>query len=248
MAAVELKHWWFRARTNIVSKFISKYLPSQSLEVLDLGCGSGNNGKMLSKFGQIDGVEPEEFALGMAQERGHYRKLQVGALTVDSLDLPSNHYDLVVMTDVLEHIENHQAALKEVFKLLKPGGKLVLTVPALPLLWSHHDVSHFHFRRYTRASFRQVVSYSGLSIEFLSYYNFFLFPLIGLARLFKGILPGKKEKPDTDLPNGIVNAALYRIFNSEGSLLTKGIRFPMGVSLISVLVKPNDPEGSTPIL
>jgi SAM-dependent methyltransferase len=237
MAAVELKHWWFRARTSVVGKFISKYLPATELEILDLGCGSGNNGEMLSRFGQVDGVEPEEFALGMARERGKYRNLRLGALTVDSLDLPSNHYDLVVMTDVLEHIERDREALKEVYSLLKPGGKLVLTVPALPWLWSHHDVAHFHFRRYTARTFHAAMADSGLTVEYLSYYNFFLFPVIALARFVKMLIPNTKTKPDTGVPVGIINEALCHIFTSEAHLLTRGVRFPIGVSLISVLTK-----------
>ncbi len=246
MAKVELNHWWFKARTKIVDGLITKFvLPRRKtgaageMQILDLGCGSGNNGRMLSQYGKVDGIEPDQFALDIAEARGSYRELVQGIPTVDGTKPKDSFYDMVVMTDVLEHIEDHEAALDLVKNSLKPGGSLVLTVPALMWLWSNHDETHLHYRRYTKSLLTEVVSSTGFEVQVISYFNSFLFPLIAAVRLIKKLLPQSKEKADTGLPSKIINYFLYLIFRSEGYLINLGVRFPIGVSVLLVCSKPD---------
>ena len=128
--------------------------------------------------------------------------------------------------------ENLSCPLASLRSRLRPGGAIVLTVPAFPFLWSNHDVSHHHFRRYTRESLRASAEKAGLKVSYSSYYNFFLFPVAVAARTVKR-LTGRKT-PDDALPGPLANGALRRVFGFERHLLGR-LSLPFGLSLVAVL-------------
>jgi SAM-dependent methyltransferase len=145
-------------------------------------------------------------------------------------------FDLIALLDVLEHVADDRAALKSIRTKLKPGGKLLVTVPGNPWMWSAHDVSHHHHRRYRRGELKSVAKDAGLEVDFLSPFNSLLFPPIAAARL-AGRLLGR-ESADDAMPPALVNRLLRAIFGLEAALIGR-VPFPFGVSLAAVLRRPD---------
>ncbi len=232
MHQVEECHWWFTARRQIVQRLLQSLSLPADARLLDMGCGTGGNLQMLSRFGEVTAIELEPAARALAEGR-HIAPVYAGSLP-DELP-PLAPFDGIVLLDVLEHVEEDLAALRRLATLLKPDGALIVTVPALPWLWGHHDEIHHHHRRYTRQSLQQLAESAGLSVEKISYCNSWLFPLVAMTRLLERLLPSKGEtSTGLSIPPTALNKLLHFIFASEASRITKG-GFPIGVSLIAVL-------------
>jgi SAM-dependent methyltransferase len=146
-----------------------------------------------------------------------------------------NGYDLIALLDVLEHVPDDLASLRAIHMRLRPGGALLLTVPANPWMWSAHDAAHHHFRRYTRKQLEELFLRSGLEVQLLSYFNTLLFPLVAAARIVGKIT--RRESADDKLPSAPVNAVLDSVFGLEAALLGR-LPMPFGVSLVAVVRRP----------
>ncbi|ATX81782.1 2-polyprenyl-3-methyl-5-hydroxy-6-metoxy-1,4-benzoquinol methylase [Mariprofundus ferrinatatus] len=233
MRDVEDTHWWFTARREIVSKLLGSLSLSPEMKILDVGCGTGGNFNMLSKFGQLEGLECDEEALLMARKRDVCPVLH-GSMP-ECVSIEGERYHLITMFDVLEHIEDDRGTILKAWELLLPGGRLMLTVPAFPFLWSEHDTQHHHKRRYKRGQLEQLLIDAKFEPEYLTYYNTLLFPIVVAARLIKRVagIHGDEE----ELPPPLLNRALKQIMASERHLMP-GIRLPFGVSLLAVCRKP----------
>lgn len=230
MARLEERHWWFSGRREIAERMLAGLRLPKSAEILDVGCGTGGNLAMLSKFGAVSGMEFDASALELARRRG-VGEIRPGHLP-DAIPFEERRFDLIALMDVLEHVEPDAASLAALRGRLKPGGALFVTVPAFPFMWSHHDVSHHHFRRYRAATLRAVVESAGYRVAFLSYYNMWLFPFISAVRLAHRGFGDKKA--DIDQPPRMINWMLRRIFASERHWLGLGLKCPVGVSLILI--------------
>jgi len=233
MAQVEDAHWWFASRRAIVDRIIARLgLPSDAA-ILEPGCGTGGNFPMLARRGHLYALDAEESAIGFAQSRGLARVAR-GSLP-DAIPFGDQRFDLVVMTDVLEHLQDQSGALRALHARMRPGGWLLMTVPAMAWLWSDHDVTHHHLRRYRAHEVRELVSAAGFEVNYLSYYNFLLFPLIAGARILQRFSSrasdGANPRHDLAMPSAALNSLLKRIFSSERYLVGTS-RIPFGVSLI----------------
>ena len=228
------KHWWFKARRQLIAKVIRSLKLAPQAQLLEAGCGTGGNLAMLSQFGLLHAFEPETEALSIAVQRGAYKILH-GSLPLD-IPFSWESFDLVVALDVLEHVEDDAAALASLRHYLKPGGRLLITVPAHPWLWSEHDARHHHHRRYTRQELRERLEGAGFAIRRLGYFNTVLFPLIAGVRLLQRV-HGKQGAADDAMPSGWVNRILYGLFMIE-SLWIGRCGAPMGVSLLAVVDVP----------
>jgi hypothetical protein len=153
--------------------------------------------------------------------------------------------DLILLLDVLEHILEDASALKYVATLLKPDGRVLITVPAFNLLWSDHDRTHHHCRRYTKNGLDRVLREAGFEIERITYFNTILFPVILVARLIGNLLPGRHSPSgDVSMPGQAANAFLTKLFGSERYLLRKA-NLPVGVSVMAIAkLKTVKAEGS----
>ena len=182
MAELDERHWWYRARREILADLIRRKIPlSPGARILEIGCGTGHNLPMLRRFGEVDAIEIDAAARQIASRR---LGKPVMASPLPALEgVPDGAYDLVAILDVLEHIDADREALTGIAAKLKPGGRILITVPAHPWMWSAHDVVNHHKRRYTRASLRAVIEAAGLKVEMLSWFNSLLFPLAAMARL-----------------------------------------------------------------
>ena len=239
MAEIDGRHWWYRARRDILEKLIAtRVRPPEGARILEIGCGTGHNLDMLACFGTVDAVEMDDAARTVASERlGRPARM---ATLPDLQDVERAAYDLIALLDVLEHVEEDRASLASIAERLRPGGKLLLTVPAHPWMWSAHDVVNHHKRRYTRKGFRQVIEAAGLKVELLSYFNSLLFPLAAAARV-AGRLTGK-EDGDDKLPPEAINKALEFLFGLERYAIGR-VPFPPGVSLVAIASPPSASDG-----
>jgi len=232
MHALEAQHWWFVARRKIIAELVGRHLKRQPATILEAGCGSGGNLSMLQRFGQVDAFEYDATARGHATAKSGL-DIRFGALPQD-LPFEDRRYDLIGCFDVLEHVEADAASLQALAGRLNAGGRILITVPAFPALWSRHDARHHHFRRYTRKTLAEAAAKAGLRMTRSSYFNFFLFPVAVAARTVKRLTGS--ETPDDTMPSAFVNAAFTRIFGLERHLVGR-VRLPFGLSLAAVMEK-----------
>jgi SAM-dependent methyltransferase len=231
MAELDQTHWWYVARRRILASVIARKiaLPKDAL-ILEIGCGTGHNFEMLGRFGTVDGIEIDAPARAIAAAR---LGREISAAPLPELTgIEDGSYDLIALLDVLEHIEGDQAALTSIRRKLKPGGRIVITVPANRWMWSAHDRVHHHFRRYAPSSLRAVIAASGLKVEMLSHFNTVLFPLAALVRI-AGKIVGREEGDDAQ-PPALLNAAFTGLFGAESHLVGR-LPMPFGVSLLAIL-------------
>ena len=232
MAEIEKNHWWFVGRRAVAFDVLKRTHAQGTL--LDIGLGTGYNARLFKKIGfAVDGLDPApeaiEFATTIAPD------ISVIQAPFPSMEVKSDAYDVAALLDVVEHLEDDEAALREVRRGLKPGGIAIITVPAFRFLWTKHDERAHHFRRYRKSELVHAIRAAGLEPEFVSYYNFFLFPLIALVRIVTKTL-GREEGSDFDRTPGFLNVILATIFGSERFLL-RFSPLPFGVSLIAVVRK-----------
>ena len=230
MAELDQRHWWYRARREVLAALIRREVqPPANARVLEIGCGTGHNLAMLGEFGSVDALELDDEARAVAEQR--LGKSVMRAPLPELAGVPERHYDLIGAFDVIEHIDDDQAALASIARRLKPGGKLVVTVPAHQWMWSAHDVVNHHKRRYSKRALRALVQGSSLKLERSGYFNSLLFPLAVAERL-SSKLRGKDDA-DLSLPPRLLNAALERVFALERHLVAR-LPLPPGLSLFAV--------------
>lgn len=184
---------------------------------------------MLERFGHLSAFEPDAEARLAAARKSHI-PIDDGHLP-EGLPYAKGSFDLVCAFDVIEHVEMDRASLAALAGTLRPGGRLVMTVPALPWLWSSHDEAHHHFRRYTRKELDAALRSAGLRPTKVSYFNTLLFPAIAALRLISKTL--KRDGSDDRLPPAWLNRLLDGIFGLERPLLRR-FSLPAGVSLLAV--------------
>jgi SAM-dependent methyltransferase len=232
MAAIDEGHWWYRARRTVVGAVITRFvtLPDRA-KIVEIGCGTGSNLPVLTRFGDVTAIEPDAIARKFAATRSD--AVVVEGRLPNQLPIDDASQDLAVMLDVLEHVDDDVGALKAVAAKLAPNARFLLTVPAVPSLWSPHDEEHHHKRRYTKANLTEVIEKAGLQVEMISYFNTLLFPLIATVRWSKNLLGSKAV--DTGMPAQWLNALLEGIFGLERAMVGRW-PMPIGVSLI-VIVK-----------
>jgi SAM-dependent methyltransferase len=230
MAEQDGQHWWFVARKKILADQIATLRLAPDARLLEAGCGPGGNLKMLGRFGKLTAFELDQGARQIASERSGI-DVAPGALP-DQVGYEPGSFDLIAAFDVIEHIEQDSEATKVLATLLRPGGHLIITVPAYQWLWSKHDARHHHWRRYTRPEIHRLVEEAGLTVEKCSHFNTLLFPLVILVRFVKNLL-GRADSPDDRMPGRLVNTVLRHIFASERFWL-RHASLPFGVSIICI--------------
>ena len=230
MAELDQRHWWYRARREVIAALIRRVAkPPAGARILEIGCGTGHNLAMLSQFGRVDGLELDEQARAVAEQR--LGRSVMKAPLPEIAGVADQHYDLVGAFDVIEHIDNDRAALASIAAKIAPGGKLVMTVPAHQWMWSAHDVVNHHKRRYSKRALKRLIDASPLRLDRIGYFNSLLFP-VAVAERMASKLRGKDEA-DLALPPAPLNAVLERAFAAERHLVGR-VPLPPGLSLFAV--------------
>ena len=228
IARVERRHWWFRGRRELVTNVLLQHR-ERGASVLDVGCGTGFVLERLAEQFDAWGCEPDPAVRARATEAIRSRILP-GA-TDDLAAVHGRRYAAVTLLDVLEHLDDDVAALQQVRSVLEPGGVVLITVPALPLLWTSHDDRNSHRRRYTRKSLRRVIAAAGMTATTLSYVNARLFPLALATRLLSRITRSRSNR-ELALPPAPLNSVFERLFAGEARAVRRG--YPIGLSLLAV--------------
>ena len=230
MAELADVHWWYVARRRILADLIRREVkPPAKARILEIGCGTGHNLGMLAQFGSVDGLEVDEEARGLAGKR--HGKAIMSAPLPELTGVKRRSYDLIAALDVIEHVDDDAAALAAIAERLKPGGKLLMTVPAHQWMWSAHDTANHHKRRYSKKSLKTLVEASPLRLDKLGYFNSLLFPLAVAAR-GAGRLTGRDDSDDR-LPPRPVNALFEKLFELERYAVGR-LPLPPGLSLFAI--------------
>ncbi len=230
---VEDRHWWYRGRRRVLERTIDRLGLAPRARILDAGCGSGRNMVDLARHGEVTGVELSETAATLARGR------DVGEVVEGSvMEMPfaPASFDLAVCLDVIEHLEDDRAALRELRRVLAPGGALLVTVPAYQWLWSGHDEINHHHRRYSRATLQQAAQEAGWECARATHFNSLLLPVaIALRALDRLHARTTESSLDLWVPPAPLNWALQQPLNLEAALIGRGGHIPAGLSLLAVL-------------
>lgn len=176
MAEIEETHWWFRERRTLIAREIRDWSPGRAL---DIGAAAGGNTRVLQAHGwQTVALEYDESGAALAKSRG----LDVLRGDATQLPFPDDHFDLAISYDVLEHIEDDETVVREIRRVLKPGGQVLIAVPADPRLWSPHDVAVNHVRRYTRDSLSTLFEEAGFQLDHVRFWNVLMRPALAWKR------------------------------------------------------------------
>lgn len=235
---VEETQWWCKARRQMVLQLVRETAESRDAIIFEVGCSSGMLLADLAAAGymNVSGVDLSSAAIARAHERGLTRAaLMDGA----KLEMKDSSVDLLVASDVLEHIEDDAAAVREWHRVLRPGGALVIFVPACPFLWSAHDEVNHHYRRYSAHDLQLRLRESGYAIVRLSYWNFLLTVPGVFWKLLTAAFPALAPRSVSEgpvLPAPILNRALCALICYENRLLRRW-RFPFGTSVFAIARK-----------
>lgn len=239
----EDKHWWFASRTRAILAYLDRFVgPGKNLRVLDVGCGAGNMMHHLANYGQVTGVDNNPKPLDVARQRG----LDVREGTADALPFGEDEFDFLTVLDTVEHVPAEGKVFDECHRVLKTGGKVLITGPAFMFLWSRNDVINMHQRRYTVPELRGKLEAHGFQVLRISYNNFFIFPLAALLILLRR---GRAE-PELASPHFDEDAyqvemepaspAVNRVLTFVGKIevaLLKRMSLPFGTSIIAIAQK-----------
>jgi SAM-dependent methyltransferase len=237
MEQVERTHWWHVGRLEILRRELNRRLPArrpdEPLEILNVGCGTGGTIRMLEAFGRVRNVDVSEHAISFTRRQGFESVEKVGS---HLLPYPDSRFDVVAAFDVLEHIADDEAALAEWLRVLRPGGTLLLSVPAYQWLWSGHDVALHHHRRYIRGQISGLAERVGLEVVRISYAIVFSLPLVVCFRFLERLRGGANSTSYVPVPESI-NRLFTALLRLEARL-HRIVRFPAGSSVLATLRKP----------
>lgn len=232
MFRVEQEHWWYTGRRKILTAFVEqicRQVTDRRPRILDVGCGTGANLLMLSEYGEAEGVDISEDALAFCRERG-LDKVRLGA--GEKLPYEDGTFDLVTALDVVEHMDDDLAGLREMRRVLRPGGRVLLFVPTFMFLWGLQDDVSNHRRRYRLPELRRVLEQAGFEIERTTYANItFFLPILLMRQLMR--LTGLKADSENNINVTALNGVLGSVFGAESWLL-KFMNLPFGVSGLCV--------------
>lgn len=234
-AQLEEWHWWFRGREQILAHALRRELaPVGATSILSVGCGPAEGLRWLQALtGKLGSVVGLDSGFVHARNLGPGFHYIVGRL--EDVPLRSSSFDVVLLLDVLEHLDDDTHGLQQAARLLRSGGLLIVTVPAMPSLWGGQDVVSHHRRRYTMKSFLRLFQLLHVSQVRVTYFNTFLFPPIATLRWARA-LAGQRYRDRTDFDDnhpGLMNRILARIFAAERHLVGR-VPLPFGVSLLAI--------------
>jgi SAM-dependent methyltransferase len=231
MLALDERHWWYRGRRRVLRAVLADLALPPGARVLDAGCGSGRTLDDLRRYGEASGMELSPVGLEAARRRGH--DVREGRL--EAIPFEDATFDLVTCLDVIEHTDDDVLSLRELKRVTRPGGRLVVTVPAHPRLWSRHDEVNGHRRRYTRRTLRRAAEAAGWEVERQSGFNVVYLAPAALVRLARRGRADGADSSELALTPRVLDTALELPLRLEAALVRRGANLPTGLSLLAVM-------------
>jgi ubiquinone/menaquinone biosynthesis C-methylase UbiE len=236
MAQMQQVHWWYKARRELVRDLAARIGIAEGVgkDIVDIGCGTGEGAYIFPKAATLTGIDPSEQALCYIPQPAYTTLTQGSA---EQLPYADSSFDVALLIDVLEHVKDDTRALKEAYRVLRPNGSLLITVPAYEWLWSDHDRAVWHQRRYVRSELTAQLKKAGFQVELASYYMTILLPFIALVRLLGRFFPRRQGSDFFMLPR-VFNVALYKVCRVEGVVIARGLTAPYGSSIVVIVRRP----------
>ena len=235
-ARAERDHFWFRGFRRFVEPIVAALAARGSLRILDCGCGTGYNLTWLRRYGRAYGADLSWAGLQVARTRGESLTARASAAR---LPFPDGCFDLVTSFDVLYALDDatERDAIREMQRVLEPGGHLLVNVAALEALRGNHSILSDEVRRYSRGDLRFRLERAGFRIRRLTYTNFSILPLVAVVRLAQRVTGHQESQEEISIPPGPVNFALSALLSLEAAAL-RVVNMPVGSSLIALAEKP----------
>jgi SAM-dependent methyltransferase len=231
MLALDERHWWYRGRRRVLGAVLDGLDLPPAARLLDAGCGSGRTLDDLARYGAVSGMELNPMGVSAARARGH----EVREGLVEGIPYEDASFDLVTCLDVIEHTDDDVVSLRELRRVTRPGGLLVVTVPAYPALWSRHDEVNGHRRRYTRRALRQAGQAAGWRIDRETGFNVVYLAPAALVRMARRRVPREDGASELALTPPTLDSALELPLRLEAALVRRGVNLPLGLSLLAVM-------------
>jgi len=229
---VEETHWWYVGRRRIIESLVQRIcsrIKTADAQILDVGCGTGANLKMLARYGHAEGVDIAEQAVAFCRERG-LDGVKLGA--IEQLPYDDESFDIVTALDVIEHLDDDVAGLREIHRVLRPGGYVLVFVPAFMFLWGVQDDVSNHRRRYTMRGLLEAMKKAGFSVEWSSYSNIsFFFPVLAVRTLMRCLR--LRAETEYGINISFMNQPFSQLFGAERFVFTRG-KLPFGVSAVCI--------------
>ena len=234
-AQVEETHWWFVGRRALFARVLAENAVPRDAAILDVGSGTGATLRLLRDqgFRNVTGLDKSAVAQSLCRDKG-LGEVQLGSVT--DLPFPAGSFDVVFATDIVEHVADDAAALRELARVLVPRGLVVITVPAFQSLWGLQDEVSHHHRRYRSGQVLDLVHDAGLKAIQSHYFNFLLFVPIWLARQSIRLL-GVRAESENDINTTWINAVLTKVFRLDIAVARR-VNPPFGVSFFALCRKP----------
>jgi SAM-dependent methyltransferase len=230
---LENRHWWYRGRRAVVSAALDRVGMRSASAILDAGCGTGHNLGLLAPLGPVIGVDLNPKAVRIAEDRG----MDALCAPLERLPFTGSRFELAVCLDVLEHVKDDAAALRELDRVICSGGALVVTVPAYPSLMGEHDQAAGHVRRYSRSLLLKRANALRLRPVLMTHFNSILLPIAAAVRMTHR-RASAAPKSDLVRTHAAMDGALSLPMRVEARLIRAGLDLPAGLSILAVLVKP----------
>ena len=237
----EQRHFWYRGFKRFITPLLEQAVANlQRPRVLDAGCGTGANLPFLADYGTPFGLELFWRGLAFGRQRG-LRRLAQGSVT--ALPFATGSMDVVVSFDVLYclHPPEEAAAIREIYRVLRPGGSVIINVAAMKMLTGDHSTLGGEVHRYTRRELRHSLESAGFQLRRITYTNASLFPIIASVRALqhlRGLRSGDDNPGDFYVPAAPVNSFLSGVLAVEAGLVKRGVNMPLGSSLLCLATKP----------
>lgn len=234
MYATEATHWWFAGKRLLMRRLLGERLQRPGLRILDVGCGAGATAAEFSADGWVCAADRSVHALRFVGERGVATRV---AASAEALPFRDGMFDIVLAFDIIEHVDDDAAFLRELGRVLAPGGVVAIHVPAWPALWSHHDEVLEHKRRYTRRSLRALLRDSPLNIAYLGWASCAIFPVTVAIRWARRLSNAQAEGADLGVVPPWLNRLLTGVYRAESAVAVR-TGLPFGVSLAALAARP----------
>lgn len=222
--------WWYQGRALVVRRVLKHFATRTPYRICDIGAGHGGMFSRLQMYGSVDAYEPDLDARSISASRGYTQVMGDQSLE----QIPARTYSLIAAFDVLEHTPDDRAFLATLHRILTPEGSLIITIPAFSFLWSSHDVTHHHYRRYERRALIKLIEDSGFTVRYASYWNMLLFFPAALVRLL-----GRSGEGTLTMPR-IIDRLFFTLVHLE-TVLIPHLCLPFGTGIV-LYAKKNTPQ------